>query len=127
MGRKRNSQVTFAEIEQANAGPAAGALADKARLANRIAHGGCAFVARGRAFSVKSEAIVHAIEKFPRQWSLDGVENDGRLLGVTWRDGSPGVMSLHLPVDQLSPAARRWLDGELERIELLYDQRLEVA
>jgi len=36
-------------------------------------------------------------------------------------------MSLHLPVDQLSPAARCWLDGELERIELLYDQRLEVA
>ncbi|MBC8292449.1 MAG: hypothetical protein H8E45_04705 [Proteobacteria bacterium] len=127
MGSNRNSQVTFAEIEQANAGPAAGALAGRARLANCIAHGGCAFVARGRAFSVKSDAIVHAIEKFPRQWSLDGVENDGHLLGVTWQGASRQPVSLHLPVDQLSPAARCWLDGELARIELLYDQRLEIA
>jgi len=120
----KHDSITFAEIEQANAGVASRRVVERAVLANRIAHGlGCTRAGRDRAYKVKARAINQGLLKFPGQWGLSSVEENGRLLGLTWSRRH----ALHMPASQVLPAAREWLASELGRIRLLYGAQIDVA
>lgn len=106
------ARKTFAEIVRETETEGSRRVAERARLASRVAKAACDGRSRRLAYTVKREAIEHGVAHFARAFALGGIEDDGRLLRVAIR----GEMSLHLPVAGCSAETRRWVDSERARV-----------
>jgi hypothetical protein len=106
------NRKTFREILQETAEGAGYRLADRARLASHTAKHANNLRSKRLAYDVKRAALEHAVERLPDQFGLGGLEQDGRLLRMQYRNEA----SFHLPVRELAAPTQDWMTRERARI-----------
>ena len=77
-------RTTFTEILKKLEPTNSRRVIERARLANSIAKSANEPVARLRAYATKTRALEHGIAKFPAEYGLSSVEDDGRLIAIRY-------------------------------------------
>ena len=103
---------TFREILEAAAVAKSRRVAERARLANRIAKCANGIASKRRAYGIKRRALEHAVACFPNRYALGGLELDGQLARIQYGDHA----SFHMPVSSCGVATRSWIENERARI-----------
>lgn len=103
---------TFREILSQTAEASSQRLVERARLASSVAKVAGDLASRRKAYAVKHATLEHGVARFAGEFSLSGMEEEGRLIRVRWRHEA----SFHLPVAACGEESQRWLRGERARI-----------
>jgi hypothetical protein len=103
---------TFREILETTADANSRRVVERAHTASRIAKCASDMGSRRLAYGVKHAALAHGLERFPDRFELSGLELDGRLARIRYRDEA----CFHLPVSACGAPARAWMDAERARI-----------
>lgn len=106
------NHITFQEILSQTADASSRRLVERARVASSVAKVASGLASRRRAYAVKHAALEHGVACFASEFSLSGIEEEGRLLRVRYRHEA----SFHLPAAGVGEESRRWLQGERARI-----------
>lgn len=104
--------VTFREILAQTAEASSRRLVERARTASSVAKVATGLGSKRRAYAVKHAALEHGVERFRAEFALSGIEEDGRLVRVRWRQEA----CLHLPLSACSEGTVGWVAKEAKRI-----------
>ena len=116
MRTRQTFKEILLEVEDANSA----CVMRRARLANQLAKVSVAAAvvgdrssyakrrARRRCYALKARALEHGIAAFPDHYVLASVEEDGRLVGISWSYRA----SFHLPTDALGARTHAWLEQQ---------------
>lgn len=115
--------VTFREILAKTADASSRRLVERARAASSVAKVATGLWSKRRAYAVKHAALEFGVERFRDEFALSGLEEDGRLVRVKWRQ----EVCFHLPVAGCGENSRQWLREERARISTEWREIAKAA
>lgn len=117
------NHITFREILAQTADASSKRLVERARVASSVAKVARGLASRRAAYAVKRAALEHGVACFAPEFSLSGMEEEGRLLRVRYRHEA----SFHLPVAGCGENSKRWLREERARIAAQWREVAKAA
>jgi hypothetical protein len=105
--------VTFREILAKTADASSRRIVERARVASSVAKVARGLGSKRRAYAVKHAALEFGVERFRAEFALSGIEEDGRLVRVRWRQEA----CLHLPIAGCRTETLVWM--EMERANII--------
>lgn len=110
------NHITFRQILAQTADASSKRLVERARVASSVAKVARGLASRRAAYAVKRAALEHGVARFAPEFSLSGMEEEGRLLRVRYRHEA----SFHLPVARCGAATLAWVRSERAEVARVY-------
>jgi hypothetical protein len=87
-------------------------LVERATLANALAKVAATSRAARGLYAAKTAALEHGLVKFVDEYTLASFEDDGRLIGISWRHRR----SFHVRTAHLGAGSRVWMNDQRRAI-----------